>query len=62
MARIARSARTIGLPMPVAADELLEIIGEVVRRSELQDAHVRPIIARGFGGPGIDPRNCPSRR
>ena len=57
MARIARSARTIGLTMPV--DELLDIIGEVVRRSELTDAHVRPIIARGFGGPGIDPRNCP---
>ena len=30
-----------------------------MRRSELQDAHVRPIIARGFGGPGIDPRICP---
>jgi len=59
MDRIERSARTIGLPMPVPKSELLEIIGEVVRRSELQDAHVRPIIARGFGGPGIDPRNCP---
>jgi branched-chain amino acid aminotransferase len=59
MARFARSARTIGLPMPVDADALIEIIGEVVRRSELQDAHVRPIIARGFGGPGIDPTNCP---
>src|SRR3954451_3981108 len=61
MARIARSARTIGLPMPVGADALIEIIGEVVRRSDLQDAHVRPIIARGFGGPGIDPRNCPEQ-
>src|SRR3954447_11299598 len=59
MARIARSARTIGLAMPVDADGMIEIIGEVVRRSGLQDAHVRPIIARGFGGPGIDPRNCP---
>jgi branched-chain amino acid aminotransferase len=59
MARIARSARTIGLAMPVDADGMIEIIGEVVRRSELQDAHVRPIIARGFGGPQIDPRNCP---
>jgi len=59
MDRIERSARTIGLPMPVPTSELLDIIGEVVRRSELQDAHVRPIIARGFGGPGIDPRNCP---
>ena len=59
MDRIERRARTIGLPMPVPKSELLDIIGEVVRRSELQDAHVRPIIARGFGGPGIDPRNCP---
>src|SRR3954452_3340004 len=58
MARLARSARTIGLTAP---DDLLDIIGEVVRRSELQDAHVRPIIARGFGGPGIDPRNCPEQ-
>ena len=59
MARIARSARTIGLTLPVDADELIDIIGEVVRRSDLRDAHVRPIITRGFGGPGIDPRLCP---
>jgi branched-chain amino acid aminotransferase len=59
MERIARSARTIGIRTPVAGDELLEIIGEVVRRSDLRDAHVRPIITRGFGGPGIDPRLCP---
>jgi branched-chain amino acid aminotransferase len=58
MERIARSARTIGLTAP---GDLLEIIGEVVRRSDLQDAHVRPIVARGFGGPGIDPRNCPEQ-
>jgi branched-chain amino acid aminotransferase len=58
MARIARSARTIGLTAP---GDLLEIIGEVVRRSDLRDAHVRPIVARGFGGPGIDPKNCPEQ-
>lgn len=59
MERIARSSRSLGLAMPVDGDELLEIIGEVVRRSDLRDAHVRPIITRGFGGPGIDPRLCP---
>jgi branched-chain amino acid aminotransferase len=59
MARLARSARTIGLKLPAGADELIDIIGEVVRRSDLRDAHVRPIITRGFGGPGIDPRLCP---
>ena len=56
MERLARSTRTIGLPMP---DDMLGIVGEVVRRSGLSDAHVRPIVARGFGGPGIDPRSCP---
>src|SRR3954452_9119071 len=61
MERITRSARSVGLALPVETDDLLDIIGEVVRRSELQDAHVRPIIARGFGGPGIDPRNCPEQ-
>src|SRR3954453_11912579 len=59
MERIARSARSLGIALPVGTDEILDIIGEVVRRSELQDAHVRPIITRGFGGPGIDPRLCP---
>jgi branched-chain amino acid aminotransferase len=59
MARFARSARTIGLALPVDTDQVLEIIGEVVRRSDLHDAHVRPIVTRGFGGPGIDPRLCP---
>lgn len=58
LARLERSARTIGLRLPVAADALLEIIGEVVRRSGLRDAHVRPIVTRGFGGPGLDPRQC----
>jgi branched-chain amino acid aminotransferase len=59
LARLGRSARTIGLTVPVGPEELLEIIGEVVRRSGLRDAHVRPLVTRGFGGPGIDPRNCP---
>jgi len=59
MARITRSARSLGLALPVGTGEIVDIIGEVVRRSDLQDAHVRPIITRGFGGPGIDPRLCP---
>jgi branched-chain amino acid aminotransferase len=59
MARITRSARSLGLALPVDTDTIVDIIGEVVRRSDLRDAHVRPIITRGFGGPGIDPRLCP---
>jgi branched-chain amino acid aminotransferase len=57
MARFVRSARAVGLAPP-DPDEVLGIICEVVRRSDLHDAHVRPIVTRGFGGPGIDPRSC----
>src|SRR3954447_20486868 len=59
MARLTRSARSLGLALPVDTDTIVDIIGEVVRRSDLRDAHVRPIVTRGFGGPGIDPRLCP---
>src|SRR4051794_37328105 len=57
LARLERSARSVGIEPP-DAEELLAIICEVVRRSDLHDAHIRPIVTRGVGGPGIDPRSC----
>jgi len=57
LARLQRSARSVGIEPP-DAEALLAIICEVVRRSDLHDAHIRPIVTRGVGGPGIDPRSC----
>ena len=64
LARLERSARSLGIEIPLGADELLDVICEVVRRSGLEDAHVRPIVTRGFGAPGLDPRalRTPTRR
>jgi branched-chain amino acid aminotransferase len=56
--RLERSARTIGLEIPLSSGELLDVIRQVVSRSGLEDAHVRPIVTRGFGWPGIDPWRC----
>ena len=58
LARLDRSARAIGLEVPLDADELLEVICEVVRRSRLRDAHVRAIVTRGVGMPRLDPLGC----
>ena len=58
LARLERSARSIGLELPLGADELLDVICEVIVRSGLRDAHVRPIVTRGFGAPGVDPARC----
>ena len=57
MARIARSARTIGLHARRTTCSTSSARSCAAR--ELQDAHVRPIIARGFGGPGHRPAQLP---
>jgi branched-chain amino acid aminotransferase len=58
LARLERSARSVDIELPLTAPELLDVICEVVTRSGLDDAHVRPILTRGFGAPGIDPSRC----
>jgi branched-chain amino acid aminotransferase len=58
LARLERSARSIGLEVPLGEDDLLDVICEVIVRSGLTDAHVRPIVTRGFGAPGVDPARC----
>ena len=58
LARLERSARSLGLELPLAGDRLLDVICEVVTRSGLQDAHIRPIVTRGVGAPGLDPTRC----
>jgi branched-chain amino acid aminotransferase len=62
LARLANSAKAIGLEIPLGPAELLDVIGEVIRRSDLRDAHVRPIVTRGVGMPGVDPARCERSR
>ncbi len=58
LARLADSARALGLELPLEGEALLDVICQVILRSELEDAHVRPIVTRGFGAPGLDPARC----
>jgi branched-chain amino acid aminotransferase len=58
LARLARSARALSLEAPLAGDALLAVVVETVRRSKLRDAHVRIVITRGYGAPGLDPARC----
>jgi branched-chain amino acid aminotransferase len=57
--RLYDSAQTIDLHPPLTKDELTEIICEVLRKNGLTNAYIRPIITRGFGDLGLDPRKCP---
>jgi branched-chain amino acid aminotransferase len=52
-------AKAVDLTIPLAQDEFGRVIEETVRRSGLREAYIRPIVTRGVGDLGIDPRKCP---
>lgn len=56
--RLFASARYLMLAIPLSRDALRSAILETVRRSGLRDAYIRPVISRGVGDLGLDPRKC----
>jgi branched-chain amino acid aminotransferase len=58
VARLYDSARAIALEIPLERDQLGSIIEEGVTRSGLREAYIRPLVTRGDGDLGIDPRKC----
>jgi branched-chain amino acid aminotransferase len=56
--RMYDSAKTIDLHPPLSKDELAEVICELLRMNKLDNAYIRPIISRGVGDLGLDPRKC----
>ena len=57
--RLRDSAHILGIEMPYDDEALLAGTRETARANGLVDAHVRIIVARGVGLPGIDPSRCP---
>jgi branched-chain amino acid aminotransferase len=43
----------------VTKDEMTGIILETIRKNKLQNGYIRPIVTRGVGDLGLDPRKCP---
>ncbi len=56
--RLYDCARVIDLSIPVSKKEFAEAILETLRRNNLRDAYIRPIVTRGIGDLGLDPRKC----
>ncbi|MCP1714608.1 branched-chain amino acid aminotransferase [Methanocalculus alkaliphilus] len=57
--RLYDSAKTIDMEIPISKEEFSEIILETVRRNNLNNAYIRPIVTRGSGTMGLDPTHCP---
>lgn len=58
--RLYDSARYLLLDMPLNEAQMRDAILETVARGGLRDAYVRPVISRGVGDLGLDPRKCPT--
>jgi branched-chain amino acid aminotransferase len=56
--RLYDSAHTIGLEIPLEPKEMHEVILETCRRNNLKNGYIRPVVTRGVGDLGLDPRKC----
>lgn len=57
--RLDRSARLIGLRVPVSREELVAIVYETLRRNECQEANVKLVVTGGESSDGITPGERP---
>jgi len=57
--RLYDSAKTIDMKVPITKEEFKEALLEVLRKNNLRDAYIRPVVTRGKGDLGLDPRKCP---
>jgi len=56
--RLYESAGSIMIEIPLSRKEMKNAIFETVRRNNLRDAYIRPVISRGKGPLALDPRGC----
>ena len=56
--RLYESAQAIMLKIPYSKQEMADLILEACRVNGLTNAYLRPIVARGKGDLGLDPRKC----
>jgi branched-chain amino acid aminotransferase len=57
--RLYDSAKAIWLTIPMPKEEMATVTREALRRSGMQEAYIRPVVTRGVGDLGLDPRKCP---
>jgi len=58
--RLFHSAKAIDLKIPHTKEEIANLILETCRKNDLHEGYIRPVITRGKGDLGLDPRKCKS--
>ncbi|MSQ95764.1 MAG: branched-chain-amino-acid transaminase [Gemmataceae bacterium] len=56
--RLFESARSIKLEVPIAQPEMVKAINDTIAINNKRDGYIRPVVTRGAGSLGLDPRKC----
>lgn len=59
--RLFGSARIYRMTIPYTEDEIVEVCRRAVVENDLRACYIRPVVYRGYGSMGVDPRPCPVR-
>jgi branched-chain amino acid aminotransferase len=59
MRRLANSAHIYRMDVSFSVDDLCQAGLELVRANKMSACYIRPIVLRGYGDVGVDPRTCP---
>ena len=60
MRRLFDSAKIYRIPMPFSKDVIEQACIDVVKVNNLQEAYMRPVVFRGYGSLGVDPKDTPT--
>ena len=59
MRRLQNSSRIYRIDLPFSLDEICQAALDLVRVNHMESCYMRPIVLRGYGEPGVDPKGCP---
>ncbi len=57
--RLYNSAKIYRMEIPYSLDDYMDICLEVIRKNELKECYIRPVVYRGYGEVGVNPLGCP---
>jgi branched-chain amino acid aminotransferase len=56
--RLFDSARIIKMCIPYSQKELYQATLETIRKNQVEECYIRPLVFRGYGEMGVDPTSC----
>lgn len=57
--RLFRSAKIYRMDIPFSQEQINDACKAILHTNQLDEAYLRPIVYRGYGPLGVDPRGCP---